>query len=269
MSLLDRHVEPHPSGCGYYLRPPVGVEYQIFRSDVRTGIDGVTPGLIAKGYADRYTRYLDWDVPVNKSVTYRFVYGSKDLSYTVEADPVDTYSALEDSEVMDAPNPRDGLVVYYSTRLAQLVKKGKVLVHLKGEQTESNHSRKYSVRTEYAFEEAELPAIALDYSGGEATGLDLGHSMTEVPFKVDAHMIASSREERDSLRQAVVGLWRDTEWFLEDLGCYESVLTNLDNGMQADEPPFFTLSWSITGTAAVSQGHLDRPWEMLRRTYWQ
>lgn len=258
---------PHPSGCGCYLVPPSGVPYKIFRSDVKFGL-GRVPGLILQGVASPGTRYLDWDLPVGKSVTYRLEAGGETEEITVEAEPQNTYSAVNDADMEDAENPRDALVVYYATRLAQLTAKGKVVVNLKDGEVESNHARKFSVRTEHNFEEAELPILVLEYEGGEAHGLDLGHEMTEAPFKVEGYFIASSREERDSARQAFVGLWRDTEWFLEDVGCYEADMINIKNSMQPDEPPFYILSFDIVGVFAVDQNAREQTWSMLSRVEW-
>lgn len=264
---MEDFISPHPSGCGAYIVPPAGVPYRVFRSDVRKGLGG-TQGLILEGIASRGTRYLDFDAPIGKEVTYRIEFEGKTIERTIRSEPQNTYSAVNDADMEDSPNPRDALVVYYATRLAQLVKKNKLIVFKKEGEEESNHAKRYSVRSSYHLEESELPILVLDYSDGETQGLDIGHTMTETTFRIEAFFAATSREERDSARQAIVGLWRDTEWFLEDIGAYESSLIDMTHRTQEESIPFYILEFSIVGRYAFDQSARGSKWELLRGVMW-
>lgn len=249
--------DPHASGCGVLIAPPLFVPYRVYR-------DGV---LILEGISGNPERFLDWDAPSYKEIVYRLeTMGESDYApsgeYRVTLRPELTYSAVDDGETYDVVNPRDALVVFFSTRLAQLARAGKL--HVKN----PNHKAKYQVTTAYQFEDSKMPVLVIDYADGESSQGDIGYEYSEGPCKMDFMLAANTKEERDAVWSAVTGLWKDIEWFLDDLGVMSPMLTNKQNSVQEVEPLLYTLSFSITGQLITWHGERSQPWQILNTTAW-
>lgn len=265
---------PHPSGVGCFLVPPVGAQIRIKRSDVRNdGVDGEA-GVIFKGYLHTPRRFLDLDVPLNKAVTYTFevmnrTTGEYEVFDTVEGhlEPQLSYSAIEDADTYDVANPRDALMIFYSTRLAQLVREGALYVRGAAE-NKSNHVHRYPVTAAYEGRSNELPTISVDHAGSNGHLGDLGGTYTEEDVQIEMVAAAATIEERDSLASAIRGLLKDTDSFMEDVGMMLPMMAHFEMGVEPVNPPLYTLRWSIMGTVTTWHGNRDLPWEILPLYGW-
>jgi len=268
----------HPSGVGVYLVPPVGCFYRIWRDPSPTELIldeddkpiGERDTFVLAGYTCETRQYLEWDVPLNQDLTYRLeVSETEDGPYeelyrsTLCPEPVTVYSALQDGELMDAQNPRDALVVYYATRLAQLVRRGQLKVR------NPDYKYRYNVLSKYEFNNPELPLLALDYSGGMGEEADLGGFLTEETLMIALTGVASSKEERDGLAGAVRGLIADVSLFLGDLNCINTSYHGYSNGIVESEPYLWSFELTLQTTAYSWNGRREAPWEIVPIAGWQ
>ena len=263
----------HPSGVGCFVVVPAGAPFRVLRSDIRKGVDGEA-GLLLRGHCERPRRFLDLDVPLNEDVTYTFeTLNNQTGEYEVldtfsgHLEPQLTYSAVEDADSYDVVSPRDALIIFYSTRLAQLVREGRLYV--KGAaQGQSNHHRRYPVSAGYEFRPQDLPVISADHAGSAGALGDLGGNYTEEDIQIEFMAAAASIEERDSLAGAIRGLLKETDAFMEDAGVMLPAFTHFEGGVEPTSPPLYTLRWSICGTVYTWHGERELPWEMLPKTGW-
>lgn len=274
----------HPSGVGYYISPPVGMHYRIWRTP---GPQEVTYPLDARGnaalddedqplpptvrdlpllygYSDVGRRFLDWDAPVDQDVTYWVETGPTPEGpwktihrIKLRCAPEMTYSVLSDSGIQDVMNIRDALVVFLSVRLAQEARAGRVYTRQLG------HRKRFNVVTEYEFAEADLPAVSVGYSYGTGAGADLGVTMMEEIVKIHFEVLCADKRERDSLTSAFRGLLPQIELFLGDLGCIDTTYGELQEVEQGSDPMYYRLSLSISTVLLTQVGY--RPahvWEL-------
>lgn len=260
-------VESHPSGVGAYITVPSGVPYRIYRLGLKVGLDGI-PGLVMQGYSRVPVRYLDIEAPVGKELAYELHLLGDSGAYEVAErarvtlTPSMTYAAMQDSEAWDVVNPRDALVLYYATRLAQLARSGHLYVR------NPDHKLRYEVKVANDFDDHALPVMAALDDDGDAIVGDMGANFTQSVVKVTFVCAAATREERDSLREAVIGLWRETDFFLEDTGMINVMLTNLSSGYEASDPPLHLLRFDVTGEI-FTWGGATGAWQMLPTTQWR
>lgn len=266
-------VWPHPSGVGIFVCPPCGPLVRVLRSDVRKGVDD-EPKVILQGSFDRPRRFLDLDPPLDREVTYTFetfdaLTGEWSVAGTFagKLEPALSYSAVEDADAVDTVSPRDALILFYSTRLAQLVRSG--VLYVRGaREGESNHLNRYPVSPGYTFQNPDLPLITAEHAGSDGKLGDIGGTYTEEDAQIEFMAVSATMEERDSLASAIRGLLKDTDWFLEDAGMMLPQFGHFETGVEPVEPPLYTLRWSVFGRVTTWHSERDLPWELLPLTGW-
>jgi hypothetical protein len=281
----DDCIQPHPSGCGAYIQPPRFTYYRFWRDpcptedvfavDAKGNIilspDTRQPTYIStaqipvlQGYTDQARRYLDWEVPVGVPFTYRLELSVLEdgpwvqvQDWVLDLQPTMSYSAIEDGENYDVSNPRDALVVFYGTRLAQLARAGKLYTRNKA------YRKKYNTTTAYSFDDADMPVLSIGLGYGSGHGGDLGWNLTEENIRLDIVGMAADKLERDSLTAALRGLVAEVDLFLGDLGCVETSYGQLRETEQHSEPMLYLIEQSIT-TTLYTHIHIDSgAWELI------
>ncbi|TDE85579.1 hypothetical protein [Deinococcus sp. S9] len=288
--LAPLSVQPHPSGCGTLVLVAPGVHYRLWRDPgprvreieldengeplrdpmtgqiLSTATDELVP--ICQGYETRAQPYLDWDVPVNQPVTYWLETGPGEdgpwtevARETVTPQPELAYSVLEDGITMDALNVRDAIAVFFSTRLAQLAREGRVIAR------KPEWKLRFPMTVAYDFEDANLPLGAVGMSYGTGTQGDLGWNMTEEDLKFSLTFVAKTREERDSITMAIRGLLQELDWFLGDMGCVNTCAGEMTEGYQNVVPVLYSLELAIGTTSYIWHTSKDFGWRLLPITW--
>lgn len=276
-------LQTHSSGVGVLLLPPVNTHYRfwrdpgpfedVFQTDERGNVvldETRQPVLLRSdalpvltGYSVRERKFLDWEVSVDEPVHYWLEVAMTENGpwTTVQEwrpvlEPQMYYSAMEDGENYDVSNPRDALVVFFGTRLAQLARAGKLYVRNKARR------RKYNVTTAYSFDDADMPvlAIGMGYGGGQIG--DLGWTVTEETLRLDLVGMAADKGERDSLTLALRGLIAEVNLFLGDLGCVETSFGQMSEEEQHSEPMLYLVKQSIATTVYTHIGIDAGSWEL-------
>lgn len=172
------------------------------------------------------------------------------------------YSAVEDGSAMDVLSPRDMLVVYLSIRLAQIARDGALYVR------SDAHKKRFNVKADHTFDEAETPVISVGLSGGMGGQGDLGWNFTEERLKFTLTAFSFDKSERDSLTRVLRGLIGEIAWFLGDLGCDEISFGELEEQSVVRQPYGYMTKLAIgvkvyTYIRAVSQG-----WQLTPSAGW-
>lgn len=283
-------IEPHPSGTAFFVLLPMKVHYRLWRTpgpvvreierdengeplrDPMTGqiLSEATEKAIPimTGLEIQPHPYLDWDVPVGEEVTYWLETGPSDQGpwtevarQTVKAEPELTYSVLDDGATMDALNIRDAIGVFFSTRLAQLAREGRVIAR------KPEWKNRFPMTVAYDFEEANLPLGAVGMSYGTAAPGDIGWTMTEEDLKFSLTFVAQTREERDSVSMAARGLIQELDWFLSDMGCVNTVAGEMVEGYQQVSPVLYSYEFAVGTTSYIFHGARDFGWRLLPVTW--
>lgn len=274
-------IGPHPSGVGVYISPPTGVHFRIIRDpapveDIYTAEGEFVESLerdVLKGFITTPRKFLDWDCPTGEEVTYQILIsetGEDDTftlanrgTYTFTLTPKQGYSVLQDGDTFNTPNPRDILKLFFSVKLAELCRVGAIRVKNPG------HRAKFPVTTNYQFPEANLPVMSIDLAQGNGGPADIGWGMTESQIKLGIIIAALEAHERDQISMAMVGLMREVDWLLDDLGMINTQYGEMEHGIQHSDPPLYLLNLAVacTGYTYPFDRNVDT-WEPLPGTSW-
>ena len=276
---LTEVASPHPSGVGVILTPPVGVRFRLWRDpaplekefDPESGqLVGSHEVPVLRGLCSKPGQYFDWDAPLDTPLTYWLeVRVAPALDYqevwrdTITLKPQVRYSALEDGGLQDSLSIRDALVVYYSTRLAQLVREGSLYARNPG------HAYRFPVVTSFDQTEPNLPQMSAGSEQVEVASGSLGWEMSEQTLSVQFVAASSDERERDSLGQALWGLMRELDWYLSDLGCLETQMTDYVSGInQTIVPILYQLAFKISLSLFVYGSQDDPGWQLVPNQRW-
>lgn len=281
-------IAPHPSGVGVFLCPPEGY-FRVFRTpgpevvvyevdengDVLLDaeeqpkvLEVQHPPILDGNQRYGHRRYLDWDVPMDTPLTYRIESSRDGATWTVYAqgtltlEPQLAYSAIDDDVLTDVINPRDAVIVFLSTRLAQLARQGTLYVRSEA------HRRRFNVTAADAFGETEAPIIGVRLGGGTGDQGDLGWNFTEERLKLELTCFSFDRRERDSLTRALRGLFSELARFLEDLGASSISYGELDESTQVADPYGYLTTLAV-GLTLYTYVHPAAPtWQLVDGAAW-
>lgn len=275
----------HPSGLGAFITPPVGYFYRIWRTpspklatyDEETKeFLGDTPVPVLAGFADRYARYLDWGAEPNLGqdgkilpTIYRCEAAlTEDGEYvtiweeSLTLTPVLTYSPIQDDLMHSAMDVRSAVIVFFSTRLAELVRSNKLFCKKK------RHGLKFPVTPYFDFAPVDLPGLAVEVTSSTAQPFDLGYEMGMEYMELSCNGAALDRAERDGLTNAFRYLARELSWFLEELGCINPVIAEIRNSAEFTEPMTYVTTCTIQLSTYGFGDCIETLWELAPVAHW-